>query len=99
VIACAPACTSEAPTRTRFRGSRSESTPPASSTAASTTWRAARTTPRLVAEPKSSTAKTSAIDASRSPREVIVVAGEEEAEVPLDERAETAGERAHARLA
>ena len=83
----APAWISDAPTRTRFRGSRSERTPPARSTTASTTWRPARTIPsEVAAEPV----------ADRGDRR----RREEEAEIPLDERSEATGERGgHARLA
>ena len=54
-------------------GRRSERTPPPTTTSAWTPWRTAKTMPSAVAEPISSTAKASAIPASRSPIVVIIV--------------------------
>jgi hypothetical protein len=74
VVACAAPCTSEAPTSTRLRGRRSESTPPNNTTAPFAPCRAANTMPRSVALPTSSTAKARAMFAIASPSDVTSVA-------------------------
>jgi hypothetical protein len=74
VAAWASPWASDAPTSTRLRATRSESTPPASSTATLAAWRVASTIPRSVTVPASSTAKVRAIIPIASPRDVTNVA-------------------------
>jgi hypothetical protein len=74
VAACAAPCTSEAPTSTRLRRARSDSTPPKRSTAALAPWRTAITIPSDVAPATSSTANASATVPTAPPTDVVSVA-------------------------